>query len=70
MSGDDTIEVYCEVLATRPDSIKVNAEGTECFLPRSMIRASDSDIDPYDCREGDRGNVSIPVWIAEDRGLV
>lgn len=62
-----TLEEVCVVRRTE-SSLLVEYEGEEFFIPFSEI--SDESEITEDSEPGDTGELIIPEWLAEDRGLV
>lgn len=61
----DLVDVECRLLETRDDSIRVSTEDTlkgGCFLPRSLVEV--------EMKGPTLAVVTMPQWLAEDRGLV
>lgn len=61
-----TFEVYAECLAETPSAILVDVgEDKPVWIPKSQID------DASEVREkGDEGELVIPEWLAQDRGLI
>ena len=59
---------YAEVVVATADALLCNIDGEEVWIPKSTLEAG-SDLDE-DSEPGDEGTITIPGWLAEDRGLV
>lgn len=64
--NDDLVEVNCVLLYRNENSYKVeDAEGREIYLPKSKCT-----LDPDDADENDSVTITMPEWLAVDRGLI
>lgn len=60
----DTVKVDVQIMHTTERSVLVSDGDTEVYLPVSQIAGE------LDLRPGSHTVVEIPVWLAEERGLV
>lgn len=58
------VEVDVQVMHRRAESVLVDDGDTEVWLPLSKIEIDD------DATDGDHTTISVPEWLAEERGLV
>lgn len=62
---DEEVEVYVdEVIKETTDAFLCRIDDDKVWLPKSEIR--DGEVSS----EGDKGNVTIPEWLAVEKGLV
>lgn len=65
--SNESFQIEVEVKAKSSDALLViDDEDNEVWIPLSQIM-SDSDI-TEDSEPGDTGELSVPKWIAKDRG--
>ena len=66
------VDIEVEVLAISDTSLKVQVSYMEepVWLPKSEIDEELSDLEPHRCCQGDSGTISIPEWLALNRGIV
>lgn len=53
-----------EVLKVGPNGLLCSIDGEEVWIPKQYLE--DTDLEAV----GDKGSISIPTWLAEDRDLV
>lgn len=64
--NDDPVEVNCVLLYNNERSLKIeDADGREISLPKTYC-----EMDPPDADENDSVTITMPEWLAVDRGLV
>jgi hypothetical protein len=64
--NDDPVEVNCVLLYNNEESYKIeDADGREVYLPKS-----ECDVLPKDAGEGEDITVTMPEWLAVEKGLV
>jgi hypothetical protein len=64
--NDDPVEVNCVLLFDNEESYKIeDADGREIFLPKLHCA-----LDPKDAEEGEDITVTMPEWLAVEKGLV
>jgi len=68
-SRNDTLTFEAEVLFVTEAAVRVEIDGEEVWLPKSKIDWEESALDEDGVSIGDRGQLGIPRWLAEDRGL-
>lgn len=64
MARNDMLELDAEFLAQTDYAILVAVDGIEAWLPKSEIEWPDNDPE-----RGDEIKISVPEWLAEDRGI-
>lgn len=63
MTGE-TIEIDVDILRETEAALLVSDGGRQVWLPKSQIE------NPDDLSPGDSGEIIVPVWLAEEKGLV
>lgn len=64
MSRNEIVEVDVDLIRETASALLVkDADGVEHWLPQSMIQSVRGSM-------GESGTVELPLWLAEDRGLV
>ena len=66
----ETTVVYVVVCSDTPNAICVDGGPPAIWLPRSQIDPDEIELDPETCTMGDRGHITIPCWLATQKGLV
>lgn len=62
--SEEMVEVSVEILAVTDGGYKVTDSSVTCWLPRSKIQD-----DPH-ASKGAELDITIPVWLATNEGLV
>lgn len=74
MSDKDLVEVACTFVRHTDKAVLVNDGDREAWIPKSQIEDLEYDRydaeDWYDLEPGDSLTMSIPEWLAEDKGLI
>jgi hypothetical protein len=66
----ETCDVYVEICGDTEKAICVDGGPPAIWLPRSQIDPDESELDREACTMGDAGHITIPCWLAEQKGLV
>lgn len=61
---DETVDVFVEILKETDKAILATNGGPKVWLPKSQIEG-DAGYEP-----GEACEITMPVWLAEDKGLV
>jgi len=68
MSDVEEVEISCSFLRATARAVLIEDGNDEVWIPRSQIIDSDKDIDSLE-RE-DEFTITIPQWLADEKGLV
>lgn len=63
MNSSDTVELELDLKHETEDAYLVSDGDEDVWLPKSLVRSVDE-------LEGDTVLITIPEWLAKDRGLV
>ena len=61
---DDPVEIDVEVLRSTEKALKVTDGDTEEWIPKSQIYSDDELVN-----DGHSKNITLPFWLAEDKGF-
>lgn len=62
--SDEVVDVDVKVKAQTTQAVLFSDGDTECWIPRSQI------IDGDEYENGEEVTITIPEWVAEEKGLI
>lgn len=60
-----TVDIECEIVKITPEAVLINDGDTEAWLPLQY-----AETDELGFVEGHKCVITIPEWLAQDRGLI
>lgn len=65
---DNETDIICKYVSSTDKAILVEIDGDKEWIPISQIRDASVDLD--DLEKGDPLTITIPEWLAEEKGLM
>jgi len=66
--SDVETDIICKYIASTDKAILVEVDGVKDWIPKSQIYDSSVDLDELE--KGDPATITIPEWLAEEKGLI
>jgi len=65
---DNETDIVCKYVSSTDKAILVEIDGDKEWIPRSQIYDASVDLDELE--KGDPVTITIPEWLAEEKGLM
>ena len=62
----EVVHVHCKAIRATEKALLVEYEGEEIWIPQSEI---DDESEVFDADDNSEGDLVIPLWLAEKKGL-